>query len=460
MKKIKLNEKDIKNIVSIILEQDDSDEWVKVSPKRYEEIMQYAGYYGPGVAKLPEYIGKKIWITGNLDLSGTPTKSLDNVYYVEGNLTISNTQISNIDNIKVKGHVSDWGTPLRKIIEKRIKNKKIGDANNRREDDEWRLDTGYGRADDEAYAAHAILEFLISDKSVKQKTDKDLSRLVELTEMLENLQEKESEYEEQDKDITDIHADIAVTEDEIEEINNKMDIYHLIPDGEHYGLPRFEIIGYDDLEGEAYCAGTPDDVESAARDYIGDQISQGYDNFSKNFVQDNIDEDSVVDYFRDYYEEDIRNNADVYFNDDDYELNDEQEKRIEEIDSLIDFLNNRLEEIENEIEEPSEYSKSYDEIQERIDALESEKEDMEPEVGEPTEEMIEDKLEEMLNDVRRDPVGSLKDIGIDNFENFINEKEFIESVLDVDGVGIINSYDGDYHSIYLNGEEFYIMRLD
>ena len=120
MKKVfKLKESDIHNIVNILLEQDD-DEWVKVSPERYLELMRYAGYYAPGIANLPEFRGKKIWITGNLNLSNTPTKSLAGVKHIEGQLNINKTEISSIDGIEIKGYVSDWDTPLRRIKEKRI----------------------------------------------------------------------------------------------------------------------------------------------------------------------------------------------------------------------------------------------------------------------------------------------------------------------------------------------------
>ena len=154
-KKIKLNEEDIKNIVSIFLEQEE-DEWVKVSPEKYKEIMTYAGFYAPGVAKLPQFKGKKIWITGNLDLSNTPTKSLDGVYYIDGSLNVSRTEVSNIDHIKVKGHISDYSSPLETQRNAKIKRQKISAAESRREDDEWNLEN---TDDDEAISANAIMEY-------------------------------------------------------------------------------------------------------------------------------------------------------------------------------------------------------------------------------------------------------------------------------------------------------------
>lgn len=463
MKKvIKLKERDIHNIVSILLEQDD-DEWVKVSPERYAELMKYAGYYAPGIANLPEFRGKKIWITGNLNLGGTPTKSLEGVKYIEGQLNINKTEISSIDGIEIKGYVSDWDTPLKRIKEKRIKAKKIAEANVRREDDVWRLDTGNGRADDIAYGAHAVLEYIIDNhrNSIKMMTDEDSKRLVELNDLLDNLREKETEYEEQGRDLTDVHADIEVAEDEIAEIGNKMDVYHLIPDGIHYDMPRFEILEIDDLYGDVYCAGTPEQMEEAAYEYVRQQVrDDGYSNFNKNFVENHIDEDEVADYFNDVYDNDVRDSPDSYFDDEDYELSEEQESRIEEIDNEIAELEERQNNLENEIEEPSEYSDAYDEIQERIDALESEKDEIESSSKELTEEMIEAKVEELLQEVRNDPMRALENFGIDDYDRFIDERGFIEAVVDEDGIGVINSYDGSYDAVYVNGQEYYVMKIE
>ena len=460
MKKVvKLKENDIQNIVKIVLEQE-NDEWIKVTPERYLELMSYASYFAPGIANLPEFRGKKIWITGNLDLRGTPTKSLDGIKRIEGKLDISNTKISSIDGINVIGYVSDWDTPLRKIKEKIIKNNKIAEANVRREDDEWRLDTGYGRADDVAYAAHAVLEFIIEHNRIEKMTDEDSKRLVELTEMLENLQQKENEYDEQGKDLTDIHTDIEIAEADIEEIGKKMDIYHLIPDGNHYGMPSFEVIGIDDVEGERYCAATPEDMEDAAYNYVKEQVREGYSNFNSSFVENSIDTDEVVDYFRYIYENDVRESPESYFNKDDYKLSEEQENKITELEEQIAELEEQQNNLENEIEEPSEYSDAYDEVQEKIDALESQKEDIESDTNELTDEMVDDKIEELLNDVRRDPLSSLKDYGIDDYENFIDEDEFIKSVIDADGIGIMNGYDSSYDVVMVNNEEFYVMRLE
>ena len=128
-------------------------------------------------------------------------------------------------------------------------------------------------------------------------------------------------------------------------------------------------------------------------------------------------------------------------------MSEEQELRIEEIEEEIAELESRLEDSDNE------------EIQQKIDELESEKDSIEPEIGSPTEEMIEEKIEDLLEDVRRDPIRALNDFGIDNYDNFINENDFIDGVVDADGIGIINGHDGSYDTVYVNGEEFYVMQI-
>jgi len=202
-------------------------------------------------------------------------------------------------------------------------------------------------------------------------------------------------------------------------------------------------------------------MEDAAYDYVKDQISSdGYGNFNSSFVQDYIDVDEVVDYFRDVYENDVRDSPDSYFSEGDYKLSDEQEARIDEINTEIEELEERQSNIENEVEEPDELSPLYDEIQDQIDALESERDKIESDAQEVTEEMIEEKIDDLLGDVRRDPLGALQNFGIEDYYNYINERDFIEAVVEADGIGIINSYDGSYDTYYVNGEEYYVMRIE
>jgi len=458
-KRVKLKQEDLKNIVKIYLKEQDEEEWVKISPQRFVELMSYVSYFSPVLKKLPEFKGKKIWVTGSVTLRNTPTENLTGVDYIEGYLDITGTKVLELGDLKVKSHIWDTNTP-RETRRKRIEQqKKLNTSQNRREDDDWNLELNPN--DGEAWEAHAVLEYFIDNQGIEVKTPEDFKRLNELNNILENLKEKQKEYEESGQDITDVYADIDATEEEIEELNKKMDVYNIYPmRHNHYGLSVFEIIGVDDFEGEEFCVGTPDEMEDAAKEYASSLFDEGIDNFNRSFIESHVDEDEVAEYLRDYYDDDIRSNPEAYFDDDDYKLSEELEKRIEEIDELINELNNRLENLEDEVEEPSEVSDAYDKIQERIDELEAEKEEIESEEKEVTEEMIDEKLEEKLDEVRRAPLESLEEMGVEIDRRFINKEELVQDMVNQDGVGIINGYDGDYTSVTVKGDEYYVMRIN
>jgi hypothetical protein len=44
--------------------------------------------------------------------------------------------------------------------------------------------------------------------------------------------------------------------------------------------------------------------------------------------------------------------------------------------------------------------------------------------------------------------------------NFINEREFIQAVVDSDGYGTLSSYDGQYDSVRINDTTYYIFRIN
>ncbi len=97
-------------LLNLIREQSE-EEYYKISPQEYTELLKLSGYHGQGISKLPKFQGKPLWITGDLDLSNTSTDSLGNVKYVDGSLNISKTKISNIDGITVKKYVWDSDSP-------------------------------------------------------------------------------------------------------------------------------------------------------------------------------------------------------------------------------------------------------------------------------------------------------------------------------------------------------------
>ena len=460
----------MKQLLRRILKEQEEEQYYKISPEDYLELMKLSGYHG-SVTKLKKFGGKPFWITGSLDISKTPTDTLGNVARIDGRLDISNTNIKDISGIQVKGHIWDTKTPRERARLAAELRQKQDEAQERRETGEWDLET----ADDDGLKANALFEWLVNEGDVEVATDEEKQELQELKIKLEQLKEKyDSEGTEPDE-ISELDDKITEIEERIEEIEKTFnDVYILNPlNFTHYGLKNFEIIGIPGLRDRQYAVGTDEEMEEAAQDYAKNYIDDvGIEGFKDSFLTDNIDEDSFESSVRDSYEYDIRDNPEVYFNDDDFQLTDEQEKRIEELEKHIEELEDYIQrmeeeqsELEDEIEDPDEYSQRYDEIQKMIEDAESKRDNAQEELDsiepdtEPTEDMIEEKLQERVDSAMTDPIGYIKNNGL-NLKDYIDGDKLAESLVESDGWGIMNSYDGTYDSINVVGTNYYIMRVN
>jgi hypothetical protein len=65
----------------------------------------------------------------------------------------------------------------------------------------------------------------------------------------------------------------------------------------------------------------------------------------------------------------------------------------------------------------------------------------------------------LVRDVKRDPLDYLREYGLP-IKEYIDEDELAKGLVDSDGWGIMNSYDGTYDSEDVNGETYYIMRTN
>ena len=74
--------------------------------------------------------------------------------------------------------------------------------------------------------------------------------------------------------------------------------------------------------------------------------------------------------------------------------------------------------------------------------------------------MIDEKVESLVSEVRRDPEWYMNDFGLE-WEYYIDKDEFIQGVIDTDGYGhTLNSYDGSDDTVRVNDQLFYVMRID
>ena len=444
MTKIRLTESQLKKVFRTLKEQEEV-EYYDITPEEYKELMLYAGYNGNTLTKMKKFGGKPLRITGGLNLSNTPTTSLGNVAIIDGNLDISRTKVSDVSKINVSGRVSDYDTPISKRRERLIQLQKMEDAQSRREDNEWGLDNEY--IDDIGLKANALYEYLVDSGEIDGLTGEDLQRIEELRTILTQL-EQQYDDETDPETISNLSRQISDFEDELNDLLDKGDVYSLIPSGSHYTLDSFEVIG---LPNQEYAVGTEDEVKKSAYDYGESLIDDiGIEGFSEHFIENHIDGNEVMEYFEDWWRQDIYESPESYFNDDDYELTEEQQQRIE-------FLENKISEYE-ELQSQAD-DDEYDEYQELIDELQEELDDIEPEIGEPTDEMVEKVLDDRLDDVRRNPLSYIKDYGLE-VKNFVDEESLIEDMVNTDGYGILSSYDGSYDTVRINGEDYYIFRTN
>ena len=452
-KKLILTESELHKVVRRIIEQTE-DEYYKISPEEYIELMRYGSYHGKAITKMKKFEGKPLWITGDLNLNDTPTDSLGNVGYIEGSLNISRTNVSSIEGVKVKGYVSDYNSPRERIREKQELNAKLGEQESLRDSDEWALEQG----DETGEKAHALFDNLVNNGEIDPLSEDDKEKLIVLRRKLQDLEREYEELDDNDDRVNDVQEAIDETQSEIEELEeNDIDVYMMYPHPRysHYGLQQFEVLipGFKDRE---YTVGTEEEMDAAALQYAKSYIDDaGVEGFSESFIEDYLDVDAIVNMAEEDYDYQVRENPESYFSDSDYELTYEQEERIEQLESQIEDLNQQRLELDSDDENYYDYD---EDLENQIEVLQEELDSIEVDT-EPTEDMIDNKVAELVRSIRRDPLDYLKDYGFD-IREYIDEDALAQGLVDSDGWGVMNSYDGQYDSEDVNGITYYIMRTN
>ena len=451
-KRIQLNETQLVQYIKRLTEEGEG-EYYKISPEEYIELMRYGSYHGKAITKMKKFQGKPLWITGDLNLDSTPTDSLGNVGYVDGTLNISRTNVSSIEGVKVKSYVSDYNSPRERIREKQELNAKLGQQESLRDSDEWMLERG----DETGEKAHALFDNLVNTGEIDPLSEDDKEKLIILRRKLQDLNKEYDETEDDDK-IDELLNDIDNTQEEIDELEeNNVDVYMMYPSPRysHYGLQQFEVLipGFKDRE---YTVGTEEEMDDAALQYAKSYINDvGPSGFNESFIEDYLDVDAIVNSAEEDWDYQVRDYPESYFNDDDFELTYEQEQRMEQIESQIEDLEIQQNELDTDRED---YDDLYEDFQNNIDALQEELDNIEPDTD-PTEDMIDNKVDELVRWVKRDPIQYLNDYGMD-VKEYIDEDALAQGLVDSDGWGIMNSYDGNYDSEEVNGITYYIMRIN
>jgi predicted nuclease with TOPRIM domain len=342
---------------------------------------------------------------------------------------------------------------LERVEQQRIENGLIESANQRREDDEWSLDNlSQG---DMGSCAHALFDFLVSENTIEGKTPETKSEISRIENEIIRLQ---AEYDNDEELRGDLLDEISELEDELTELDAKMDVYDMLPTDDYIlkGFTTTEFQG-------RWKVGDSDDTEREAVRYVKDMLDDvGYDGYNESFVMEHFDDDSFRVYLKDFFEEDVYNNPEVYLDDSDKELSRSQEARIVELKQMVLNLESERDSLDDEDED---YSDEYDRIGDEIDEANNEIEEIE---DDPDGEYDSDKLDSIVADKISEHRYDAKEF-YDNFlggdlfsewatsNGFIDKDDFAQAVVDADGYGrVLNNYDGSEESVSFEGETYYI----
>ena len=423
----------IREVVKVLLENEGDNE-VVISPEQYTNFLKFAGYDGRAVQNMKQFRGKRIVVDGDLDLSKTDAKNITNIT-VKGDLDVSYTQVNSLEGVDSK-RVLKYGTPLEKILIKRERAIKKAEQETLRANDEWNLETSNT---DIAEYANVLLEYLISSVGdFEAKEPGDDERLKQLYAEKERREQIEIDTEDNENLL-----DLEAIEEEIGELEKRIDLYNLVYDYRYYGMRVFYVLT-NDLEEtkERWAVGDERTTYRAAYEKVDELIDDiGITGFNRSFVENHLDEEELKDYFREGEEEEVRGNLEEFFDEDDFEYSDPK------VQERIDELEARLEDSEIDQEEADELNEELDELKNSDKTV--------------PEHLIDAKVEDLVDDlVSGTAMSVIENYGL-NLADFINLSDFKKDVIDSDGIGhTLNYYNGEEDTIEFDGEGYYILQIE
>lgn len=383
--------------------KEETEEWVDISPEEYKELLDYVNGDGSIIKRLPDYAGKKIRITGELDLRGKEkVTNIDSIDLVQGNLDIGYTKIPFFDKNKVRGRLDYWGSEMQRLEKLKIHKQRLAHQELLRQDDDWNVENN----DKESNETEAIFYYLEKGGIVQEGEDK----------------------------------------------------YFLFKENyKHYGDSSVYLwLGSKNFESEYVVYEGEDNLHEAAKENLESLIDDvGFDAFREHVWENHIDERYVRDYLYEDYDEYVRNNPEDW--NIKREFTQQQKQYLEIHQANIDRLNQKLEEgglTDEEVEEIENDIYDYEQLIEDINEN--------PE-GDYNEQEIEDTIEGMVDDNMDDIFNLLRGRGYDNSAllDFVDVDAAIEYVIRTDGYGhVLNGYDGTENEYSINGEDYYVMRYN
>lgn len=498
---LRLSESKLIRLVKDIIKEQQVDE-VRFTPEQYISILKNVAYQAHLIPEMKRYKGKKIIVTGNLDLSkfGGEKNLVDlGPIKIEGNLDITNTNIKTLDNVEITGTSRHWNTPYQNLLERRARQKKYEEQNERREADEWNLEN----ADDEGLRANAAFQYAVNRGEVETLTDDEKIRIDEITEEIQRLEEEQENLDPNDEDYIEKFDEITEKqlelEDEQDELRgDKVDVYDFYPSKYgHYGMSVFECL----TTGFEYSVGTESEADDALYEYYDEQIEHPQHYFSDDFLSRYIDGDAVAETLEDSVRDWVYDEPQSYGVEPQLSRDQEDEIWVLEMEKYIlentgvrhpiqyatkedggifdfeDEEGNRFqyyEEGDNWFLDKNgvrvDPDKIYDDedTQDHQDDRDSRISDIEYEIqeikdnpdGDPSDEDIEVAIENYLYDIKEDPAQWLENMGFP-IHNFIDKEQLRKDLIQNTEWGeALSHYDSQYDDIDINGNRFIVMRTN
>ena len=230
--------------------------------------------------------------------------------------------------------------------------------------------------------------------------------------------------------------------------------------GSYYDTDEFEVEGVDGV----FTVGTDNEMMSSSKQSLEEMIDEmGYEGFSRSLLEEFIDEEEVSYYAKDFYEDDVYSNPESYLDDDKRMLSNKQKEQVDIFEMRKDRLNRSIEQFLNGLggENDEWYRRKIKELEGIVEEFDEEIEMIKGDPdGDYPETLVSQVIDDNVLEVKRDPMRFIVDFGLE-VSQFINKGKFIEEIINTDGYGhTLNRYDGSADEVFVDGDLFFIMRID
>jgi hypothetical protein len=315
-----------------------------------------------------------------------------------------------------------------------------------------------------AKKANALFQFLVNQGELIE-ADEDTKERMEALASRKFTMEKE--IEEDPNPRPELVRQIEQIDEELNELYEEFsDVYNIELDDEDYSGWDISSFNVEKL-GQRYMVGDEYDMENAAEKYLEQLYDDiGYSHLPDWILEDALDKDGVVYYFKEMFSDEVYNNPENFLQEEDKDFSQEQKEFYDshkfESNALLKRILKLSEGIKNEPEGEREdqmrelikkLEDKYFGLIEKIDEIEAEPE------GEYKEDAIEEKIDELVESVEENLMKYIEDYGLE-INNFLDGEEIIRLVIQSDGYQVMSSHDGELNEEYVDGETFYIIRID